>query len=164
MVWFVVIAGVDHAYQYLVDVKSRFSLFLDDTLNKNEEVDSHAHQQQQQQAIPAKVETARAHTKVPKAALRPPKSRSATDLPPVSSEDAQNFAVKETEEPTSTFVHGRGSGREELGAMRGDRGQGPWMAPTKSPIDLAGDANVPRKSGFKSRGRGRGRGRGTLDM
>ncbi|CAH8861154.1 unnamed protein product [Trichobilharzia szidati] len=122
-------AGVDHAYQYSVEVKSRFSLFLDDTLNsedpdillsklqtkraeKTKKEKSHAQPQQQQQATPAKVETvfkseARADTTVPKAAPGSPKSPSATDLPPVSSEDAQNFAVKETEELTSTFVRGR---------------------------------------------------------
>nr|CAH8865636.1 unnamed protein product [Trichobilharzia regenti]CAH8865646.1 unnamed protein product [Trichobilharzia regenti] len=177
-------AGVDHAYQYSVEVKSRFSLFLDDTLNsedpdillskiqtkraeKTKKEKSHAQPQQQQQTTPAKVETvvkneARADTTVPKAAPRPPKSPSATDLPPVSSEDAQNFAVKETEEPTSTFVRGRGSGRGALRGMRGGRGQGPRMAPTESPLDLAGDVNAPRGSGFESRGRGRGRGRGTF--
>ncbi|CAH8848835.1 unnamed protein product [Trichobilharzia szidati] len=176
-------AGVDHAYQYSVEVKSRFSLFLYDTLNsedpdvllsklqskraeKTKKEKSHDQPQQQQQAKPAKVETVKsettADTAVPKAATRPPKSPSATDLPPVSSEDAQIFTVKETEELTSTFVRGRGSDSGASRGMRGGRGQDPRMAPTEPPLDLAGDVNAPRGSGFESRGRGRGRGRGTL--
>lgn len=64
-------AGVDHAYQYSVEVKSRFSLFLDDTLNsedpdillsklqskRSEKTKKDKSHVQQQHVAPAKVDT-----------------------------------------------------------------------------------------------------------
>ncbi|CAH8621617.1 unnamed protein product [Heterobilharzia americana] len=179
----VVMAGVDHAYQYSVEVKSRFSLFLDDALSsedpdillsklqtkrteKTKKEKSHVQQQQQQQATPVKVDTViknetKVDSAVPKAAPQPSKSPGSTEIPRVPPEDMQNYAAKEAEEPVSTFSRGRGLGRGAPRGMRAGRGQGPRMLPTETPPDFAGDLNTSRGTGFDSRGRGRGRGRAT---
>nr|CAX71525.1 Plasminogen activator inhibitor 1 RNA-binding protein [Schistosoma japonicum]CAX77347.1 Plasminogen activator inhibitor 1 RNA-binding protein [Schistosoma japonicum] len=170
-------AGVDHAYQYSVEVKSRFSLFLDDALNSEDpdillsklksrraEKTKKDKPHVQQQAPPVKVDTTtksavKVETTIPKAVSRVSRSPNANEPPPVVFEDVQITSAKETDESASPFVRGRGLGRGLPRGMRGGRGQGPRMT-TEAPLELASDLNASRAPNFEPRGRGRGRGRG----
>ncbi|CAI2732635.1 unnamed protein product [Schistosoma spindalis] len=171
-------AGVDHAYQYSVEVKSRFSLFLDDALNsedpdillsklqskRSEKTKKDKPHVQQQHVAPAKVDTitkseVKVETAASKAGPRVSKTTNVTEPPPVPPEDVQITSAKGTDEPVSAFVRGRGSGRGTPRGMRVGRGQGPRMAPSEAPQDSVGDLNAPRGPSFEPRGRGRGRGR-----
>nr|CAX77349.1 Plasminogen activator inhibitor 1 RNA-binding protein [Schistosoma japonicum] len=170
-------AGVDHAYQYSVEVKSRFSLFLDDALNSEDpdillsklksrraEKTKKDKPHVQQQAPPVKVDTTtksavKVETTIPKAVSRVSRSPNANEPPPVVFEDVQITSAKETDESASPFVRGRGLGRGLPRGMRGGRGQGPRMTP-EAPLELASDLNASRAPNFEPRGRGRGRGRG----
>ncbi|CAH8630410.1 unnamed protein product [Schistosoma rodhaini] len=172
-------AGVDHAYQYSVEVKSRFSLFLDDTLNsedpdillsklqskRGEKTKKDRPHLQQQNVAPTKVDTitkseVKVDTATPKAGSRVSKTPNSTEPPSVPPEDVQITSAKGTDEPFSTFVRGRGPGRGTPRGMRVGRGQGPRIAPTEAPQDSVSDLNAPRGPSFEPRGRGRGRGRG----
>ncbi|CAH8610454.1 unnamed protein product [Schistosoma guineensis] len=171
-------AGVDHAYQYSVEVKSRFSLFLDDTLNsedpdillsklqskRSEKTKKDKSHVQQQHVAPAKVDTTtksevKVETAAPKVGSRVSKTTNVTEPPPVPPEDVQITSTKGTDESISAFVRGRGSGRGTPRGMRVGRGQGPRMAPTEAPQDSVSDLNATRGPSFEPRGRGRGRGR-----
>ncbi|CAH8548266.1 unnamed protein product [Schistosoma turkestanicum] len=171
-------AGVDHAYQYSVEVKSRFSLFLDDNLNSEdpdillsklqskraEKTKKDKPHVQQQQVAPVKVDTitkneVKVETAAPKAS-RVSKTPNSTEPPPAPIEDVQITSAKGPDEPIGNFVRGRGSGRGAPRGMRAGRGQGPRMPPTDAPQEPAIDMNGPRGPGFEPRGRGRGRGRG----
>ncbi|CAH8616151.1 unnamed protein product [Schistosoma margrebowiei] len=171
-------AGVDHAYQYSVEVKSRFSLFLDDTLNsedpdillsklqskRSEKTKKDKPHVQQQHVAPAKVDTTtksevKVETAAPKVGSRVSKTTNVTEPPPVPPEDVQIASAKGTDESISAFVRGRGSGRGTPRGMRVGRGQGPRMAPTETPQDSVNDLNTTRGPSFEPRGRGRGRGR-----
>ncbi|CAH8431061.1 unnamed protein product [Schistosoma rodhaini] len=169
-------AGVNHAYQYSVEVKSRFSLFLDDTLNsedpdillsklqskRGEKTKKDKPHLQQQHVAPIKVDTitkneVKVETATPKPGSRVSKTPNSTEPPPVPPEDVQITSAKGTDEPISTF--GRGPGRGASRGMRVGRGQGPRMAPTEAPQGSVSDLNAPRRPSFEPTGRGRGRGR-----
>ncbi|CAH8633628.1 unnamed protein product [Schistosoma haematobium] len=167
-------AGVDHAYQYSVEVKSRFSLFLDDTLNsedpdillsklqskRSEKTKKDKSHVQQQHVVPAKVDTTtKSEVKVETAAPKVSKTTNVTEPPPVPPEDVQITSTKGTDESISAFVRGRGSGRGTPRGMRVGRGQGSRMASTEAPQDSVSDLNATRGPSFEPRGRGRGRGR-----
>ncbi|KAK4468491.1 hypothetical protein MN116_007693 [Schistosoma mekongi] len=172
-------AGVDHAYQYSVEVKSRFSLFLDDALNSEDpdillsklksrrtEKTKKEKPHVQQQAAPVKVDTTtksvvKVETTAPKTAPRLSRSPNTTDAPPVISEDVQITSAKETNDSVGPFVRGRGPGRGLPRGMRGGRTQGLRMM-TEVPLESASDSNASRVTNFEHRGRGRARGRGVL--
>lgn len=164
-------AEVDHAYQYSVEVKSRFSLFLDDNLN-NEDPDLLISKLQQAKrnekkkeksvkgtvkaesfSVPTEADVKHETPVVKEKPVALPKSPKAD--PPVLSPQAQinDVPVINAGSPPQN-LRGRGGPR---GFNRGFRGRGQGFRPFQDAPESAGDA--PRDM-YVPRGRGRGRGRG----
>ncbi|GAA29619.2 plasminogen activator inhibitor 1 RNA-binding protein [Clonorchis sinensis] len=165
-------AGVDHAYQYSVEVKSRFSLFLDDPLS-NEDPDllqNRILNQRQERKKKEKPVTAVEEPKLadsfpenevkpddsgskgtPKQNKTPQASALVTPSEPVS--ELPSKTPEEHVEPSAP--RGRGAPRGFARGMR-SRGLGP-RGFTEGPP--AGDFQAQsREMHFEPRGRGRGRG------
>ncbi|CAL8108902.1 unnamed protein product [Calicophoron daubneyi] len=179
-------AGVDHAYQYSVEVKSRFSLFMNDDLN-NEDPDILISKLQSERAERAKKEKAGAghpsgeskksesteesearheHPVAKAKPIRMPKlprvSNQQAPAPPPEehAQPAEETSRQPEENHVGPTPRGRGGPRGFSRGFRG-RGQGPRPQFTEGvTTDSVADTNAPRDALYEPRGRGRARGRG----
>lgn len=164
-------AGVDHTYQYSVEVKNHFSLFFDDTLN-NEDPDLLLSKIRNERAVKKREKPSAVSKEKHEIKATEPKPEPPADVLPKAkaliTQSAQSTAVAHSEEQNiadhkdrmttevSAIPRGRGAPR---GFYRGPRAPRAAFRPPPTSEANAETSDQPGVNTFTSRGRFRPRGR-----